>query len=188
MPSDRLFSLPPNRYLSRHNLPPRGVTSRHSPPLSKSFLGFSTGPVLLMDASVSGIREPGWGILLLQDDPLPPKSSPLGGSCQQILSDIARNKKPAEPFSYAGFMTFSYNFRHVLGGAEEDRTPDLRIANATLSQLSYRPNELPILPTQNQFCQASNLTPRKPTSKAPQRAPSPRRTEYLQRSSQDERA
>jgi hypothetical protein len=26
-----------------------------------------------------------------------------------------------------------------LGGAEEDRTPDLRIANATLSQLSYRP-------------------------------------------------
>ncbi len=37
--------------------------------------------------------------------------------------------------------------RHVVGrgafddsgGAEEDRTPDLRIANATLSQLSYRP-------------------------------------------------
>lgn len=28
---------------------------------------------------------------------------------------------------------------HVYGGAEEDRTPDLRIANATLSQLSYRP-------------------------------------------------
>ena len=26
------------------------------------------------------------------------------------------------------------------GGAEEDRTPDLRIANATLSQLSYRPS------------------------------------------------
>ena len=25
------------------------------------------------------------------------------------------------------------------GGAEEDRTPDLRIANATLSQLSYSP-------------------------------------------------
>ena len=28
------------------------------------------------------------------------------------------------------------------GGAEEDRTPDLRIANATLSQLSYRPEAL----------------------------------------------
>jgi hypothetical protein len=27
-----------------------------------------------------------------------------------------------------------------IGGAEEDRTPDLRIANATLSQLSYGPD------------------------------------------------
>ena len=27
----------------------------------------------------------------------------------------------------------------MYGGAEEDRTPDLRIANATLSQLSYGP-------------------------------------------------
>ena len=29
------------------------------------------------------------------------------------------------------------------GGAEEDRTPDLRIANAALSQLSYGPTETP---------------------------------------------
>src|SRR5687767_1790101 len=29
----------------------------------------------------------------------------------------------------------------VSGGVEEDRTPDLRIANATLSQLSYHPEE-----------------------------------------------
>ncbi len=28
------------------------------------------------------------------------------------------------------------------GGEEEDRTPDLRIANATLSQLSYPPTSL----------------------------------------------
>lgn len=28
---------------------------------------------------------------------------------------------------------------YCFGGAEEDRTPDLRIANATLSHLSYRP-------------------------------------------------
>ena len=28
------------------------------------------------------------------------------------------------------------------GGAEEDRTPDLRIANATLSHLSYRPQNI----------------------------------------------
>ena len=30
-------------------------------------------------------------------------------------------------------------WRKVNGGAEGDRTPDLRIANATLSQLSYGP-------------------------------------------------
>ena len=29
----------------------------------------------------------------------------------------------------------------TIGGVEEDRTPDLRIANATLSQLSYHPIE-----------------------------------------------
>ena len=32
-----------------------------------------------------------------------------------------------------------------VGGAEEDRTPDLRIANATLSQLSYGPTQAAIL-------------------------------------------
>jgi hypothetical protein len=31
------------------------------------------------------------------------------------------------------------------GGVEEDRTPDLRIANATLSQLSYNPTQDAIL-------------------------------------------
>ena len=30
--------------------------------------------------------------------------------------------------------------REIDGGEEEDRTPDLRIANAALSQLSYPPN------------------------------------------------
>jgi hypothetical protein len=30
--------------------------------------------------------------------------------------------------------------RKIYGGGEEVRTPDLRIANATLSQLSYAPN------------------------------------------------
>ena len=38
------------------------------------------------------------------------------------------------PHSIAGIECVS-----DVGGAEEDRTPDLRIANATLSQLSYRP-------------------------------------------------
>ena len=32
-----------------------------------------------------------------------------------------------------------------VGGEEEDRTPDLRIANAALSQLSYHPLEVRIL-------------------------------------------
>ena len=31
--------------------------------------------------------------------------------------------------------------KRASGGEEEDRTPDLRIANATLSQLSYPPTE-----------------------------------------------
>ena len=31
------------------------------------------------------------------------------------------------------------NYFNRVGGAEGDRTPDLRIANATLSQLSYGP-------------------------------------------------
>ena len=34
---------------------------------------------------------------------------------------------------------------NINGGAEEDRTPDLRIANATLSQLSYGPHKGRIL-------------------------------------------
>ena len=35
----------------------------------------------------------------------------------------------------------------VIGGAEGDRTLDLRIANATLSQLSYRPNLIAVSST-----------------------------------------
>ena len=34
----------------------------------------------------------------------------------------------------------------IVGGAEGDRTPDLRIANATLSQLSYAPGILMLTP------------------------------------------
>jgi hypothetical protein len=34
------------------------------------------------------------------------------------------------------------HLRLYVGGAEEDRTPDLCIANAALSQLSYRPTKL----------------------------------------------
>src|ERR1035437_5271255 len=49
------------------------------------------------------------------------------------------------------------------GGDEEDRTPDLRIANATLSQLSYVPRTsiLPRCPTPEQcdMRQAGKLNP-----------------------------
>ncbi len=50
------------------------------------------------------------------------------------------------------------------GGAEEDRTPDLRIANATLSQLSYGPTQnKPSTPEAASLACSSNF------AKAPQR-------------------
>ena len=49
-------------------------------------------------------------------------------------------KKPAQ-LALCGLLNItSYIVKLNLGGEEEDRTPDLRIANATLSQLSYPPN------------------------------------------------
>jgi hypothetical protein len=36
----------------------------------------------------------------------------------------------------------SLTYKALRSGAEEDRTPDLYIANVALSQLSYRPNRL----------------------------------------------
>ncbi len=39
------------------------------------------------------------------------------------------------------FRTYLDAFGQGLGGVEEDRTPDLRIANAALSQLSYHPEK-----------------------------------------------
>jgi hypothetical protein len=41
-----------------------------------------------------------------------------------------KNGVSRTPLDFAGYG---------IGGVEEDRTPDLRIANATLSQLSYHP-------------------------------------------------
>ena len=60
-----------------------------------------------------------------------PATFRLGGGRSILLSyrGVARgNDKPG----VARLMLYS-------GGAEEDRTPDLRITNATLSQLSYGP-------------------------------------------------
>ncbi|CCC96350.1 protein of unknown function [Azospirillum baldaniorum] len=39
----------------------------------------------------------------------------------------------------SGRIPVSHHCLGGIGGAEEDRTPDLRIANASLSQLSYGP-------------------------------------------------
>jgi hypothetical protein len=50
------------------------------------------------------------------------------------------NRQPIKkPSIGAGFWTFADLGGRCIGGAEGDRTPDLRIANATLSQLSYGP-------------------------------------------------
>ncbi len=47
---------------------------------------------------------------------------------------------PGSKWSMAARETLPQNIRGCRdGGDEEDRTPDLRIANATLSQLSYAP-------------------------------------------------
>lgn len=54
-------------------------------------------------------------------------------------------RKPREPYGTRGFGNTLELSGIPDGGEEEDRTPDLRIANATLSQLSYPPNDEKIL-------------------------------------------
>ncbi len=51
-------------------------------------------------------------------------------------------------------------FEYLKGGAEGDRTPDLCIANAALSQLSYRPNR----DAESSFCA---VTVNRKTARAP---------------------
>ncbi len=71
----------------------------------------TTRPVILVAAKSAEI----WGRRLRGE----PEKPGLDWRCEQM------GKSPKRAFG--------------IGGAEEDRTPDLRIANATLSQLSYRP-------------------------------------------------
>ena len=56
------------------------------------------------------------------------------------LDDYGR-KKGQKPCIYWAFWPFLDYFGLVSGGPDEDRTHDLRIANAALSQLSYPPND-----------------------------------------------
>ena len=57
----------------------------------------------------------------------------------------AQTRKIREALFLHGFSGFPWIisdfFGQRSGGVEEDRTPDLRIANAALSQLSYHPVE-----------------------------------------------
>ena len=60
-----------------------------------------------------------------------------------ILWDVFGQEKSPRALILNGFLIFPGLLGTLLdypdGGEEEDRTPDLRIANATLSQLSYAP-------------------------------------------------
>ena len=51
-----------------------------------------------------------------------------------------RNEKVKKPALRRVLRTTLDGIKRAIGGEEEDRTPDLRIANAALSQLSYPPN------------------------------------------------
>lgn len=58
------------------------------------------------------------------------------------VSGGGTKKITAKPRYYSGIgqkIPTDMSLDFAYGGAEEDRTPDLRIANATLSQLSYGP-------------------------------------------------
>jgi hypothetical protein len=60
---------------------------------------------------------------------------------------VDKKKSPRE-LILKGFSIFPGRLGTLLdypdGGEEEDRTPDLRIANATLSQLSYPPTAMQV--------------------------------------------
>ena len=53
--------------------------------------------------------------------------------CESSAFHSYRRATPASP------SILQIENKFAVGGDEEDRTPDLRIANATLSQLSYVP-------------------------------------------------
>lgn len=62
VPNDSNFSLPSERYLRRHRLPPAGVRRRKRPRSSKSLVGLAPGFVLPMVVSVRAIGgvSPEW--------------------------------------------------------------------------------------------------------------------------------
>jgi hypothetical protein len=62
------------------------------------------------------------------------------------MSLDGEKQKTRESLGFTRVLCTAVDYlERVIGGDEEDRTPDLRIANATLSQLSYVPIHPPIL-------------------------------------------
>ena len=79
-----------------------------------------------------------------------------GTALKRVLRDVPRTSL-VEPGSLIAapspqIQKATAKEAFVFGGDEEDRTPDLRIANATLSQLSYVPKKLPS--STNPFCKS----------------------------------
>lgn len=59
-----------------------------------------------------------------------------------LLRHVAIHMLVAKTIQRAISQDVARCFQKFSGGGEEDRTPDLRIANATLSQLSYPPMKM----------------------------------------------
>ncbi len=74
--------------------------------------------------------------------------------------DLALRRHSLYPLSYRGKDRPESNRPPKGGGGEGDRTLDLRIANATLSQLSYSPKKGP------EYYQQSRSKPKSPHSAA----------------------
>src|SRR4029077_11619768 len=114
---DSRFSLPSNRYFSRHHFPPVGETSRYSPPPSNSLMGFSPGLALRIAVSVNGMGATSCGATHLS--PMLPPSAP---GCQwKVLSLAGRKTKEKAP-SYTGFGMLLELLGWLSGGAEGNRT------------------------------------------------------------------
>jgi hypothetical protein len=59
------------------------------------------------------------------------------------MANILNHNQQNSPLFLAGYRTSLHYLKCVLGGAEEDRTPDLLNAIQALSQLSYNPSKFP---------------------------------------------
>jgi hypothetical protein len=64
----------------------------------------------------------------------------LAGFQCSPLDRVGQQKKGQKPRVFWAFRPWSDFVGLLIGGAEGDRTPDLCIANAPLSQLSYGPD------------------------------------------------